>query len=144
LVRQVRAIQTGFALTPKARERFDRLLEQVLDGLPPSVRSLLDEVPLHVEDYPSPEVMKEMGLEYRDELCGLFSGVALTERSVEQPGRLPDMITIYREGIWAQAADDEGHVIPRNLKEEIRTTILHELAHFHGLNEDELTDLGYD
>ena len=131
-------------MTPKARERFDRLLERVLDELPPSVHALLDEVPLHVEDYPAPEIMKEMGLEHRDELCGLFTGVAITERSAERSGYSPDFVTIYREGIWANAADDEGHVIPKNLKEEIRTTILHELAHFHGINESELTDLGYE
>lgn len=131
-------------MTPKARQRFDRLLELVLEGLPPSVRDLLDEVPLHVEDYPSPEIMKEMGLKHRDDLCGLFTGVALTERSAEQLPQMPDVVTIYREGIWSQAADDEGHVIPRNLKDEIRKTILHELAHFHGLHESELTDLGYE
>lgn len=128
----------------KTRDRFDRLLEQVLEAMPPMVHELLDQVPLYVEDYPSPQVCREMGLEYRDDLCGLFSGIAMTDRSVQHSGQMPDMVTIFREGIWSAAADDEGHVVPKRLKEEIRKTILHELAHYHGIDEDELAELGYD
>ncbi len=132
------------ALNPETRRRFDRQLEKVLEAMPPLVHHLLEKVPLHVEDHPSPEVMRQHGIRYRDELCGLFSGIPLTERSVAHSGTLPEVVTVYREGIFAAAADDEGRITAKRLREQIRITILHELAHFHGLTEDELRDLGYE
>jgi predicted Zn-dependent protease with MMP-like domain len=108
------------------------------------VHAALERIPLHVEDYPSRQVMRQLGVRRRDELCGLYTGVPLTERSLEHPPGLPDVVTIYREGIVAAAADDRGRVSPRTLKEEIRKTILHELAHHHGLSEEELAELGYE
>ena len=127
-----------------ARRRFDRLLEEVLRGLPPAVQALLEAVPLAVEDYPSSQIMREMRLEHRDELCGLFRGTPLTQRSVEQAAGAPDSIVLYREGIVATAVDDEGRILRKTIKDEIRKTILHELAHYHGIDEDELADLGYE
>ena len=130
-------------MKPSTRDRFDRQLEQVLAEMPPAVHQLLEQVPLHVEDYPPPELLKEKGMDDPDELCGLFTGVALTERSVEDSGRLPDIVTIYRLGILAAARDEDGRLHARRLREEIRITILHELAHFHGLDEEQLEELGY-
>ena len=131
-------------MNPRTRRHFDLLVDEVLAEMPPMVHELIEKVPLHVEDYPSPEVAKEMGLEYRDDLCGLHSGIPLTERSIQDSGQLPSVVTIYREGILAQAADDDGRVRKSRIREEIRITILHELAHHHGLDEDELRELGYD
>ena len=111
--------------------------------MPPLVHELLDKIPLHVEDYPPRDVMEEKGISEPDELCGLFSGVAITEKSIEHSGQLPDVVTIYRLGIMAAARDEEGRISASALRDEIRTTLLHELAHFHGLNEDELEELGY-
>ena len=93
-------------MNARQRERFDEQLEQVLAGLPPLIHELIDRVPLHVEDYPSAEVMAEMGVEHRDELCGLFTGVSLDRRSVNEGAHFPDVVTIYREGILAASADD--------------------------------------
>jgi len=131
------------ALTPRNRERFDQQLDWVLARMPPLVHELIDKVPLHVEDYPSPGVMDDLGVEYIDDLCGLYTGIPITERSVSHSGHLPDVVTIYREGILTAAADGEGRISTRRLREEIRKTILHELAHHHGLGEDELRELGY-
>jgi len=111
--------------------------------MPPLVHELLEKVPLHVEDRPSREVMEEKGISDPTELCGLFSGVAITEKSVEHSGVLPDVVTIYRLGILEAARDEWGRITVAALREEIRTTLLHELAHFHGLDEDELEELGY-
>lgn len=126
------------------RRKFDRQLEWVLRRLPPEVKELLEEVPLHVEDHPSPEVMREMGIEHRDELCGWYSGVPLGDRSATHPPPLPDMVFLYREGNLALATDDDGYVDIDALREEIRITILHELGHYHGMDEEELGDLGFD
>jgi predicted Zn-dependent protease with MMP-like domain len=125
------------------RRLFDKQLERVLAEMPPLVHQLLEQVPLYIEDYPSDEVIKEMGLQYRDDLCGLYTGIPINERSISQSGQMPDVVMIYREGIWSLAADDHGHVTPKQLRHDIRITILHELAHHHGLSEEELEDLGY-
>ena len=127
----------------RKRLRFDEQLEHVLAELPPPVHELIDKVPLHVEDYPSARVMDETGVWRREALCGLYTGIPLTKRSVEHSGTLPDVVTIYREGILAAAADRLGRVRIARLRREIRVTILHELAHHHGLGERELRELGY-
>jgi len=130
-------------LDPRTRRRFDELLEQVLEELPPSVHALLERVPLHVEDYPSREMMARTGVKQRDQLCGLYTGIPLTRRSVEYSGTLPDVVTIYREAILSAAGCGGGRVRSGRLRREIRITVLHELAHHHGLGEDELRELGY-
>ncbi len=125
------------------RDRFDRLLEEVLDGLPEYVHELIEQVPIHVEDYPSPEVMLSTGARRRNQLCGLFTGIPITERSIMHSGNLPNVVTIYREGILAAARHNYRRLTDDALFEEIRITVLHELAHHHGLDEDELHELGY-
>ncbi|HYW78802.1 MAG TPA: metallopeptidase family protein [Thermoguttaceae bacterium] len=125
------------------RRQFDDQLDRVLAEMPQVVHDLIEDVPLHVEDYPSARVMAEMGVRYRDALCGLYTGIPLTDRSAEQSGTMPDVVTIYREGIVAMATDPDGQVRPDRLRHEIRTTVLHELAHHHGIDEDELRELGY-
>jgi len=130
-------------LNPHARRRFDDELEWVLERLPPMVHELIEKVPLHVEDHPSAEVMAKTGVRYRDQLCGLYTGIPLSQRSIQHSGTLPDVVTIYREGILEAARDARGRVRPGRLRREIRITVLHELAHHHGLDEDELRELGY-
>ena len=111
--------------------------------MPPQIHELLEQVPMHVEDYPSDEVMHDRRVRYRDDLCGLYTGIPLTHKSIEHSGTLPDVITIYREGILRAAADRQGRVRIDRLREQIRITILHELGHHHGLTEAELRELGY-
>ena len=130
-------------MNSRRRQRFDQLLEEVLRELPPSVHRLIEKVPLHVEDYPSRQMMTRLGVAHRDQLCGLFTGISLTDRSIQHSGTLPDVVTVYREGILAAATGVEGHIRKDRLRREIRITILHELAHFHGLDEEELEELGY-
>ena len=130
-------------MNPKLRDRFDRMVEEVLAGLPASVRRLLEVAPLHVEDHPSRADMKRLGAESRDELCGLYTGVPLTDRSIDDRPDAPDVVTIFREGILSLAEDETGRVVKSVLREEIRKTILHEVAHHYGMEEEELDELGY-
>jgi predicted Zn-dependent protease with MMP-like domain len=130
-------------MRPTDRKRFDEQVDKVLAQMPAHVHELLERVPLHVEDHPSEEVMQDRGVEYLDDLCGLYTGIPLTQRSIEHSGTLPDVVTIYREGILTAAADNDGHIRKERLREEIRITILHELGHHHGLSEDDLRELGY-
>jgi predicted Zn-dependent protease with MMP-like domain len=130
-------------LNYRTRQKFDALFEEVLAELPPMVHALIEKVPLHVEDHPSPEVLRELGFRRRWELCGLYTGIPLGEKHHLHHLPRPDVIQIYREGIWAAAADRFGETTPARLRREIRITILHELAHHHGLSEEELQRLGY-
>src|SRR5690606_3080121 len=104
------------------------------------------------EDHPGPSVLREMGLPEGEPLLGLHTGVRLTERSVESPTEVPEQIHIYREGIVAFAGGWEPNdgadeaVGPGGedaILEEIRITVLHEIGHHFGLDEDDLDHLGY-
>jgi len=132
------------------RERFDKLFEEVLASLPEGIHRLIEECPIVLEDRPSRELLAELGIDDEDEiLCGLHTGVALTERSVERPDA-SDVVQIFREGVvdmaggWEEDEDEEGPFggVER-IREEIRITVLHELGHHFGLDEDDLDGLGY-
>jgi len=87
--------------------------------------------------------MRELGVTSPDELCGIFTGIPLTERSVSLPFELPPFVTLYRLGILAATRELHTRITPRTLREQIRVTLLHELAHYHGLDEADLEELGY-
>lgn len=135
------------AVPPEFQRRFDALLERLLDALPDRVGAVLDEVPLHVMDEPDRLILKDLGVEPADmddaveELCGLHTGFMLTERPIELDAVLPDEIHLFRRGIALMAggwnADDE------TVAEQIRITLLHEIGHHFGLEEEDLDELGY-
>jgi predicted Zn-dependent protease with MMP-like domain len=140
-------------VTDAERARFDEILERVLDELPESVRAMTDEMPVIVEDVPDPKLLEELSKEAGeaiapDELCGLHTGIALTERSVQSPGDLPSEIRLFREGILAEAGGwespgEDAEEVENSIYEEIRITLLHEIGHQFGLDEDDLERLGY-
>ena len=127
----------------ETRAFFDRHLEHVLDTLPQRAKDLLEEVPLYVEDYPSQQVMRKMGIRHRTHLLGLYTGIPLIDRNMEAPPVLSDVVQIYREGILAYSRRHTGELDEAELRDQIRRTILHELGHHHGMSEEELEDLGY-
>lgn len=134
---------------------FDAMVEAEINALPPGVRALLDEVPVIVEDEPDDATLAAFGMtrDEADELCGLHTGVAFTERSVEASGELPSEIMLYRAGIVAEAGGWEPRSVasddqrpaggPEAIREQIRITLLHEIGHQFGLDEDDLDRLGY-
>ena len=130
-------------MDPHLREYFDERLDQVVGQLPPSVQRLLREVPLVIEDHPSPDTMRKLGVTRRDGLCGLYTGIPLTQRQVHQSGVLSDVIHVFREGVLAMSRRPDGAVDDAELRRQIRITVMHELGHHHGLNEDDLQSLGY-
>ncbi len=139
-------------MTEALRERFDQLLEDALASLPDRFREVIEEIPVIVVDRPDPKLVRELKREGvipadapddEEELMGLHSGVAITERSVEGPVSLPAQIHIFREGIVAHAGGWEQEHADEEIYEEARVTLLHELGHHFGLDEDDLDDLGY-
>jgi predicted Zn-dependent protease with MMP-like domain len=136
-------------VTEAERDRFDALVEDAIESLPARVRALLDEVPLVVIDQPDEAMLRDVGVApgdegALDELCGLHTGTALTERSVQHTHDLPTVIHLFRRGIVSLAGGWEGASADEEVYEEIRTTLLHEIGHHFGLDEDELAELGYD
>lgn len=129
-------------MNARDRDRFDALVEQVLEALPPHLLDLLDQAPLIVEDHPDPKLLEELGMDPDPEgLCGLHTGTPMTERSVEDGHEHPETIHVFRHGVLAEAGGwPAGEAAVR---EEIRITILHEIGHHFGLEEDDLDRLGY-
>ena len=119
------------------RDIFDALLEVALAALPAAFARWVAEVSIVVEDEPSPRLLREMGLGDNEELLGLFSGFAITRRSVDDTGRLPSQIMIFRRPLMDMCRNRE------ELAREIRRTLLHELGHYAGFDEDELDEMGY-
>jgi predicted Zn-dependent protease with MMP-like domain len=120
-----------------SKSQFARLVETALEELPDEFARALDEMTLEIRDRPTAEQLKELGLEEDELLLGLYVGVPLTERSTSDSGRLPDKILIFKEDCEI-ACDSEAELV-----REVRTTVLHELGHYFGMDEDELGEVGY-
>ncbi|MEM7628191.1 MAG: metallopeptidase family protein [Planctomycetota bacterium] len=140
-------------LSQDDRDHFDGLVAEVIDGLPPRIARLLDEVPVVVLDLPTPEILLSLGMdpgsrEEAESLCGLHTGVANIDRSLEgASGELPSQIHLFRVGIIrlagglsGEGAGDEGD---QRVLDEVAVTLLHEIGHQFGLDEDDLERLGY-
>jgi predicted Zn-dependent protease with MMP-like domain len=111
---------------------------RVIDRLPRQFREQLRNVEFVVEERPSAELLRSEGLDPRtDTLYGIYQGVPLPDRSSIEPPLLPDKITIFAESLLEDFPD------PEDLREEIRITVLHEIAHYFGMDEEAVEDLGY-
>jgi predicted Zn-dependent protease with MMP-like domain len=120
-----------------SKSRFGQLVEQALDQLPPHFLQYLDEVPVEIRDRPSPAERRRLGLGDKGLLLGLYHGQPRTRRSVEDSGRLPDVIYLFQESIQLVSNCEQ------ELVEQVRITLLHEIGHHFGLNEVELDELGF-
>lgn len=136
-------------LTQAERDRFDALLEEAIEALPDELRELIEQVPVIVEDQPDRDVLEEFrdergNLPDADELCGLHSGIPFTEQRLEGDPELPPEIMLYRLGIIAAAGGWEQTDADDIVYEEIVITLLHEMGHQFGLDEEDLRRLGYE
>lgn len=135
------------------RARFDALLEEAMERLPEALRRLTEHVPVIAIDAPTPELLREMGVppeRFEEEaalLCGLHSGHSNLERSVEHSGEAPPDIHLFRAGIINEAFEGGGSWSDPGADdlvfEQIWITLLHEIGHQFGLDEDDLERLGY-
>jgi|SRR6478609_7048512 predicted Zn-dependent protease with MMP-like domain len=108
-------------------QRFDELVGDALDLIPPDLASAIDNVVILVADRNADE----------PELLGLYEGIALTERDSWYAGSLPDTITIYREALQ-DVCGSEAEVV-----DEVAITVIHEIAHHFGIDDDRLHELGW-
>jgi predicted Zn-dependent protease with MMP-like domain len=111
-----------------SHEEFEKLVIDELDALPDEMVDGLDNVVFVTEDRPEDGSL---------DILGLYDGIALTERSNYGFGELPDRIILFREPLLAACADlDE-------LKNQIHITLVHEIAHFYGIDDEQLHKLGW-
>lgn len=108
-------------------ERFEELVSDALDLIPPALADAIDNVVVLVADRHPDD----------PDLLGLYEGMPLTERDSSYGGALPDTITIYRETLL-EFCDDEADVV-----EEVAVTVIHEMAHHFGIDDDRLHELGW-
>lgn len=110
-----------------SRERFEELVSEALDEVPPEFAQAMDNVVVLVEEFN----------EEAPDILGLYHGIALTERTSSYGGVLPDRISIYRQPILAMC-EDEDEVV-----EEVLVTVVHELGHHFGIDDARLHELGW-
>jgi predicted Zn-dependent protease with MMP-like domain len=108
-------------------ERFEELVGEALDELPPELLRAMDNVVVLVEPRHPDD----------PELLGLYEGVALTDRTSDYGGVLPDRITLYRDALVEMCADEE------ELRDEVAVTVVHEIAHHFGIDDATLHRLGW-
>ena len=123
--------------TRARHDRFERLVERALARIPPPFADVLDEVAIVIADEPTAEELRENDLEPGDALYGLYDGVPRTEWGADWAA-VPNRITLYRLPL------EEDFPDPLDLEDEVRETVIHELAHHLGIDDDRLHELGHE
>ena len=113
--------------------QIEAIAEQAYARLPDGFRKLCEGLVIHVDDFPSEEVMEDMRCETEFDLLGLFHGVGLPFQSVSDPAHMPNMVWLYRRPIldyWAEHEETLGSVITH--------VLVHEIGHHFGLSDDDI------
>ncbi len=119
------------------RSHFEKLVEHALERIPQRFRAAMDNVAILVQDWPDPRLVEEVTGDADEMLYGLFEGTPLPARRVEDSGELPAVIYLFRKPLM------EDFPEPGELEHEIEVTLVHEIAHFMGLDEDVVRAYGY-
>ena len=117
------------------RQEFEQLVVEALDGLPRQFRRYMWNIAVMVETAPSRALLEAMGLWPDNTLLGLYHGVPLPERGHSYGNVLPDHITIFQQPIEAMCRT------PEEIKEAVRETVIHEMGHYFGLDDERLEEL---
>ena len=120
-----------------SREAFEQLVAEALDDLPPFFQERIDNVEVVVRRQATASDRRRAGLPPGHLLLGLYDGVPLTARTGAYNLVPPDMITLYQRAIEHVAGSD-----PDAIREQVRRTVIHELAHHFGIDDDRLRELG--
>jgi len=120
------------------KKEFDRAVRNAISRIPAELRGHLENIIISVQDSPSRELLDEAGLLPDNSLLGIYRGDSLLDRSVTSPPLFPDTIFIFQKPLESMCADlDE-------LEEQIAITVIHEIAHYLGIDEERLRELGYE
>jgi len=118
------------------RDRFEALVQEALESLPDEFLKRLVNIEVAVEEWPSPELIREMKLGPGQMPLGVYQGVPLTRRGASYGMTLPDRITIFQGPVQALCHDEEA------IKGQVRRVIMHEVGHHFGLSHEQLGDIG--
>lgn len=116
-------------------ERFEELVQKAWDNIPEKFKKKIDNVTITVQDRPTGEQMRSLGLGRNDLLLGLYSGVPMGQRSVWQTLRFPDRIILFQHHI-EQVCRNEFEV-----EEKVEEVLIHEIAHYFGMSDEEIYTL---
>jgi len=117
------------------REKFESLVADALASIPRTFRDAMKNIAIVVEDEPSRELLREMGIRPPGTLLGLYSGTPLTERGWDFGNRLPDRIQIF-QGPHERDSEDE-----EDLMVAIGETLIHEIGHYFGMSEEQIEEI---
>ena len=118
-------------------KEFDRIVKRTIRRIPLEIRQHLDNLVITVRKRPTKKMLKEMGLPSDELLLGLYRGVSLIDRLVTSPPLFPDTIILFQEPLEEMCRTKE------QLEKQIEITVVHEVAHFVGISEERLAELGY-
>lgn len=118
---------------PPTADEIEVIARAVLERLPEPFAASLGDLVLQIEDFADETMLREMGIEDPFELSGLYEGVPLTERSVEQSGTLPERVFLFRRPIIDEWADGEN-----SLEHLVAHVLIHEVGHHFGLSDDDI------
>ena len=135
MTKRFRGSPRGLARASARARAFEQLVDRALASIPSPFRESLSEVAIVIEDWPSDEQLEENGLAEDDALYGLYEGVPRTEWAADW-AIVPNRITLFRQPL------EEDFEDPVELEDEVRTTVIHELAHHLGIDDDRLDELG--
>lgn len=119
-------------------DAFDRIAQRAIRRIPREIRRHLDNVVIAVEKRPSRELLDDMDVPPGETLFGVYEGNSLLERSATDPALQPDRIILFQEPI-----ENDCDTID-DIEYEIETTVVHEIAHYFGIEDERLAELGYD
>jgi predicted Zn-dependent protease with MMP-like domain len=120
------------------RAEFEDMVRDALDEMPDEFARYLENVQVVIEDEPSPALLRSLGLNpRRDTLFGLYEGVPLHQRGGTFGGALPDRISIFYRPLVRACTS------PERIRRQVRNTVIHEIAHFFGLDDAAIRKLGY-
>ncbi|OPY06855.1 MAG: Possibl zinc metallo-peptidase [Syntrophaceae bacterium PtaB.Bin095] len=120
-----------------SQKEFDRAVRRAFKRIPAEIRDHMENVVLTVRRRPSQEMLDDLGMSRDNPPLGLYQGASLMERSMFAPPIYPDTIFIFQEPL------EEMCTTLEELEREIEITVVHEVAHFLGMSEEHLVELGY-
>lgn len=120
------------------KKSFKALVRKAIDRIPSEFQAAMKNIAIVIEDWPGPETEPLMEEDAEGALYGFYQGIPLPERTADDSGMLPDVIYLYRKPL------EEDFPDPEELIREIEITLVHEIAHYFGFDEDVLARYGYD
>lgn len=130
------ALAYRMTLTAPSLADVEAMADEALGLIPDELRRLASDVVIRIEDFPDEETQRDMELDSPFDLLGLYRGIALTEKSVIDPGGEPDMVFLYRRPIldyWCETGEDLVHLI--------RHVLIHEIGHHFGFSDADMDAL---